>query len=287
MSLSLPSDFSTIPLRTPQGDTATIALHGAQVLSWCTADGTQRLYLSPKVNYQAVKQGHAAIRGGIPVCWPQFNRRGPLAKHGFARLLPWTVVAHDSNSVSLLLRHTQVPAAWLHAPQGPSLWPHPFALLLHVHLGANWLNVTLHVRNTGQQPMPFTTALHSYLAVQDVCRARLAGAQQQVYWDAVAGASPSHPTQIGPIGFAGEVDRVYPRFQATLLDNAQRLRITQSSSMGQTVVWNPGAHLCATLPDVPPDDWRRFVCVEAAQIDEAVVLPAGAVWRGSQCLQAG
>ncbi|MFX6031775.1 hypothetical protein ABTE99_19565, partial [Acinetobacter baumannii] len=72
----------------PSGDVAIVALQGAQVLSWVMADGVERLYLSPR----SVFDGHTAIRGGVPVCFPQFNQRGPLAKHGFARNLPWRVV---------------------------------------------------------------------------------------------------------------------------------------------------------------------------------------------------
>jgi glucose-6-phosphate 1-epimerase len=74
-------------LRATGGDAAvlTVALHGAQVLSWTTADGVERLYLSPR----AVFDGAAAIRGGVPICCPQFNQRGMLPKHGFMRNLPW------------------------------------------------------------------------------------------------------------------------------------------------------------------------------------------------------
>ncbi|HNQ09783.1 MAG TPA: D-hexose-6-phosphate mutarotase, partial [Giesbergeria sp.] len=73
-----------IRLAIGDGDSALVALHGAQVLSWISG-GRERLYLSPK----AVFDGQAAIRGGIPLCFPQFNQRGPLPKHGFARNLAW------------------------------------------------------------------------------------------------------------------------------------------------------------------------------------------------------
>ena len=35
-------------LALPEATPCTVALHGAQVLSWTTADGVERLYLSPK-----------------------------------------------------------------------------------------------------------------------------------------------------------------------------------------------------------------------------------------------
>jgi glucose-6-phosphate 1-epimerase len=70
-----------IKLQTPEGAVALISLFGAQLLSWTPAGGEDRLYLSPK----AIFDGHTAIRGGVPVCFPQFAGEGPLPKHGFAR----------------------------------------------------------------------------------------------------------------------------------------------------------------------------------------------------------
>ena len=81
--------FAGLPateLQLAGGDRVVIARHGAQVLSW-VAGGRERLYLSPR----SVMDGQAAIRGGIPVCFPQFNLRGTLPKHGFARHLAWTL----------------------------------------------------------------------------------------------------------------------------------------------------------------------------------------------------
>ena len=108
-------------LQLPCGDSALVALHGAQVLSW-VAGGCERLYLSP----QAVFDGQAAIRGGIPLCFPQFNQRGPLAKHGFARNLPWQALAGaGSDQTVLRLTDNAQTRAW---------WPHAFAAELALTL---------------------------------------------------------------------------------------------------------------------------------------------------------
>ena len=63
------------------GATAEVYILGAHVTSWKTSDGVERLFVS---SASAFTRG-AAIRGGIPVCWPQFSGRGALPKHGFAR----------------------------------------------------------------------------------------------------------------------------------------------------------------------------------------------------------
>ena len=72
-------------LQLPCGDRVVVAHHGAHVLSW-VVDDRERLYLSP----QSRNDDQAAIRGGMPVCFPQFNQRGDLPKHGFARNVSWT-----------------------------------------------------------------------------------------------------------------------------------------------------------------------------------------------------
>lgn len=276
-----PDDFPVVRLQGPDGATAVVALRGAQVLSWITADGRERLYLSP----QAIWDGSVSIRGGVPVCWPQFNRRGPLAKHGFARMLPWQVVWQQAGAVTLRLTDADVPDCWTHDASGHCLWPHAFVLELEVALGRDSVEIRLQVRNTGAQTMPFTMALHSYLAVDQVASLHIEGADQLRYWDAVANAPVSHPVQQGAIDFVAEVDRVYPAFHAVLRDGNHALSVEQSGNMAHTVVWNPGQALAATLQDMDADGWMRFVCVEAAHIDQPVELPPGASWTGSQTLR--
>ena len=282
-----PANWPVCQLQTPEGSRATLSLHGAQVLSWRTAEGTERLYLSPRINWHAVARGTCAIRGGIPLCWPQFNRRGPLPKHGLARLLPWTLQQYTGSSATLCLRHTDVPSHWLHDAQGQPLWPHAFEALLMVRLESDCLVVQLQVRNTGHTTLPFSVALHGYLATADIRQTRITGAEGLQYWNALPRAVPSHPVQRGAIRFDGSaLDRVYPAFAATLSCGQQVLHLPQSAGFGQTVVWNPGAKLNAQLNDLPPDAWRHFVCIEAAQIDTPAILPPGAIWRGWQRFQA-
>ena len=256
------------------GDTALVALHGAQVLSWI-AGGRERLYLSP----DAVFDGQAAIRGGIPLCFPQFNQRGPLPKHGFARNLAWR--AEDAQAkastmrLALHLTDDERTRAW---------WPHAFAARVDVVLSAGGLRVDCTVRNTGAVAWNFTIALHSYLRVDDIAQVGLQGLDGCARWDAVQDV---RDTQQGPITFAGEYDSVFAAATAPLLlnDGAHRLEIAQSPALGQTVVWNPGAALCARLPDMPADGHAHMLCVEAAQIDTPVLLAPGATWSGSQALR--
>ena len=261
-----------------QGDSVLICLQGAQVLSWFSA-GQERLFLSPL----AAHDGNSAIRGGIPVCFPQFNQRGPLVKHGFARVMNWQGDAQAGQplpgggvQITLSLSDTEATRA---------VWPHEFEAQLLVQLRPGALSVTLQVHNRGKADLPFTAALHSYLRVQQVEQATLHGLDGLQYWNAVA---DTHPVQAGAVHFGAETDCVFPRAEHALrLAHAQQavLQISQDAPWAETVVWNPGAALCATLKDMQADSWQHMLCVEAAAINQPVALHPGQHWQAAQTLQ--
>ena len=78
-----------VVLKHPSGAEALVYVYAAHLASWKTADGSEQLYMSSKTEYGAGK----AMRGGVPVCWPQFATRGPYGRHGFCRNSDkWTVI---------------------------------------------------------------------------------------------------------------------------------------------------------------------------------------------------
>ncbi|QHI98192.1 D-hexose-6-phosphate mutarotase [Xylophilus rhododendri] len=264
-----------IELSLPEGDRAIVALHGAQVLSWTPAGGPERLYLSP----EALFDGQAAIRGGVPVCWPQFNERGPLPKHGFVRNLAWSPVpeAGDDHTVVLALRDSEATRA---------MWPHAFNARIEVGLAPQSLTIGLMVENTGREAFAFTMALHTYLRIDDIDAVRLHGLGGLPYWDAVTDTHPAPLPSGAALAIQGQTDRVYEAAPAplTLADGLGRLSIAQDPVYAQTTVWNPGAELCAKLAQMPADGYRQMLCVEAAVVDTPVRVAPGEVWAGAQKL---
>lgn len=268
--------FAGLPateLQLPCGDRLVVAHHGAHVLSWVSG-GRERLYLSP----QSVMDGHAAIRGGIPVCFPQFNQRGDLPKHGFARNVSWAPkpakLEADRAHLALSLGDSAATRQW---------WDQRFEALLLIELTPGALQVELVVRNTDSKPLLFTGALHSYFALSDVAQARLLGLGGSAEWNAV---TDGYGTAAPELRFVGEFDRVYSAAPAgyELLDGPHALSIVQDMDWTQTVVWNPGAAKCASLSDMPADGWQHMLCVEAAQVYEPICIAAGDFWQGAQRL---
>jgi glucose-6-phosphate 1-epimerase len=258
------------------GASAIATLQGAQLVSWSPVPDEEILFVSGRSGFA---QGRP-IRGGIPVCFPQFAERGPLAKHGFARTLPWRFVGVEERPAGAQARFTLASSAATLA-----LWPHAFELELAATVGARQLDVELQVANTGAAAFAFAAALHTYLRVSDATTARLTGLQGVGYADREPPTSGTELRQV--VEFAEPIDRVYYSAPpSTMLEEGGRVRRISQRGFPDTVVWNPGAALAATMADMDPEGWRRMLCVEAAAVDPAIVLEPGARWSGGQSISA-
>jgi len=262
-------------LNGPQGSSAIISKLGGQVLSWKTPEGRERLFLSEL----AVFDGSVPIRGGVPVCFPQFAGLGPLPKHGLLRTRQWSLetqrTGDDFALITLAVRDDEATRA---------LWPHPFLAEITLMIEADRIDLELSITNTGETPFEFTGALHSYIRLVQVEDAALEGMRGHEYRDSANG--DEHKLDTGTeLLVEGEVDRIYfdvKRPQHLKAGN-HSLGI-QGQGFPDVVVWNPWVDLCAKLPDMPDDAWRHMLCVEAAAVREPVVLPAGEEWYGRQTL---
>jgi glucose-6-phosphate 1-epimerase len=264
-------------LNGPRGSSAIIGKLGGQVLSWVTPDGREHLFLSDK----AIFDGSVAIRGGIPVCFPQFSDLGDLPKHGFVRTRPWSVSAErcadDFALITLEITDDEETRA---------LWPHPFHAEITLMLEADRIDVEFCVTNTGGVPFSFTGALHTYLRLVQVEDAALEGLRGYAYRDAANGNQMVFDSGTELI-VEKLVDRVYHDVKRPQLLKAANLSLgIQSQGFPDVVVWNPWVDLCAGMKDMPADGWRHMLCVEAAVAQNAVTLPAGEEWYGRQTLVA-
>ena len=268
-----------VPLRATDGATAEVYLHGAHVTSWRPArDGDERLFLSERSEFRA----GAAIRGGIPVIFPQFAAEGPLPRHGFARTSEWTlenVASGKGDAIaSLTLRDS---------PETRAIWDHAFVATLGVRVGGDRLAVSLTVENRGRAPLAFTAALHSYVRVYDVRDTTLVGLRGTKHRESGAPGTLAREAN-DALRFDGEVDRVYvdvPR-SLTVWEPERSLEIG-FDGFPDAVVWNPGPTKAAALADLEPGGERRMVCVEAAAVQRPVSVAAGERWSGSQLFRAG
>merc|ERR1712232_671704 len=80
--------LDTVVLRHTTGASAEIYLLGATLCSYKTSDGKEQIFVSPG----AIWDGKKAIRGGVPLVFPQFGQPDKaMPQHGFARSSIWAV----------------------------------------------------------------------------------------------------------------------------------------------------------------------------------------------------
>ena len=147
--------LAAVKLVHASGAEALVYQYAAHLASWKTADGSEQLFMSSATAYG----GGKALRGGIPVCWPQFNTRGPYGKHGFARNTDWTVVRSSSEPFPTVVLGLSGEAS--------DAFPFPYKLTYSVSLdSADSITTALTVKNPGEKPLEFTSVHRS------PCRAR-------------------------------------------------------------------------------------------------------------------
>jgi glucose-6-phosphate 1-epimerase len=267
-----------VTLRAGDGAVAEVHRHGAHVTSWRPAGETDdRLYLSRRSEFGAT----AAIRGGVPVVFPQFAAEGPLPRHGFARTSLWSLgcIAREADGTAeaeLVLRDS---------PETREVWDAAFKAVLAVTVVERQLAITLRVENVGEKAFSFTAALHTYLRVHDVHDAEIHGLRGTLY--RVSGDRELVADDADRLLLPDYLDRVYVGAPSPLeLRERGRSLLLEAEGFPDAVIWNPGRERAAALHDLEPGDERRFVCIEAAAVQTPVTLGAGRRWAGTQTLTA-
>ena len=271
--------LSKVCLAAPDGARAEVYLQGAHLTSWIPAGGEERLFLSRTAEFQA----GMALRGGVPVIFPQFSGLGPLPKHGFARASVWEFAGTDTCTACVAAKFLLRDSATTRAR-----WPHAFLAELTVMLGGPWLEIALAVTNTGPAAFGFTAALHTYLRVAEARATVVEGLGGVRYRDEAAGGDAARLQPEPALTFEGEVDRLYLNAPRTVIVREPDRQVESvTTGFPDLVVWNPWADRGAALRDLEPEGYRRMVCVEAAAAGTPVHLNPDAGWCGSQRLTAG
>jgi galactose mutarotase-like enzyme len=135
---------------------------GAIVTSWQIGD-RELLYL----DRDRFLDPNLSVRGGIPILFPICgnlpentytldNRTYTLKQHGFARDLPWRVVAEDTKDAASLSLVLESNAAT------KSVYPFDFTVRFTYSLRGNELRIDREFTNHSDVPMPMSTGLHPY-----------------------------------------------------------------------------------------------------------------------------
>ena len=240
-------------------------LNGAHVVSWAPSGQLPVLWMSDDSRYA---EGEP-IRGGIPICFPWFNRLPEhpyVPQHGFARIQPWTLVEVGEEDGRLharfQLRDTELSRA--------SVWPYRFQATYVVTMGDK-LDLALEVQNHADVEFEFEEAMHTYFAVGDVHVARVRGLTRVRLLQRWPSRAPGRDS---PVRIRDGVSRRYPAATSAIIDDPMNHRSIHVISQGATgaVLWNPGPVEAAAIPDFADLGWRRMLCFETCNIGDGRVL---------------
>jgi len=240
---------------------ATLTLQGAHLVSYRNQN-VEHLWLSPKSLFEPGKP----IRGGVPICWPWFAKHptdDSQPMHGFARTSVWQLTSKEE--------HPERSTLGLRLASSDPDYPLQADLL--VELTPTELSLSLTTINLGDTDYSLTEALHTYLPVSDLENAALHGLQNTHYADKLQNFAQQRETRKA-VYLKEPTDRVYfdTRESLTLIDAGWgRTTNIRKQGSGATVVWNAGEIIAAGMSDLGVENYRGYICVEAANALEAAV----------------
>ncbi|XP_043715718.1 putative glucose-6-phosphate 1-epimerase [Telopea speciosissima] len=269
-----------VVLRSPRGAYARVSLLGGQVVSWRNDRGEELLFTSSKAIFKPPK----AMRGGIPICFPQFGNCGSLEQQGFARNKIWTIDDNppplrpsDSKGkslVDLLLKPSE---------EDLKFWPHSFEFRLRVSLTVDGdLTMISRIRNIDGKPFSFPFAYHTYFSVSDISEVRIEGLETLDYLDNLC-QRERFTEQGDAITFESEVDRVYlssPNLIAVLDHEKKQTFVIRKEGLPDVVVWNPWEKKSKAMVDFGDEEYKQMLCVDGAVIEKPITLKPGEEWTG-------
>ena len=251
---------------TTRWSAAEIYLHGAQVTGFTKNGEPPLLFLSQHSRFAP----GAAIRGGVPICFPWFGKRDGEVSHGFARITDWDLAGATADpSEGATLRFLLPKAAA--SPPWTGLNAE-FNVMV-----SDRLTMELTVTNTAREDSEFECCLHTYFAVGDIDGVAITGLELAPYIDHVENDAV-RPGVSEAIRVGSQLDRTY-------LDNAGAVEIRddsfrravriEKSGSASTVIWNPWT--TQPLTDLGPEEHRKMICVESGNVGRnKVSLPPGA-----------
>lgn len=269
----------TVELSFGDNSKFTVHLHGATITSF-VSNGEEILFVSKNSLFDNKK----AIRGGIPVVFPNFGPWSLGPQHGFARTKRWAIkkaqeTTSNSSSLTLMLTDDE---------ETRKAWNFKFELEYVLILTETSLTTNLVIHNKDEKQFDFTSLLHTYLKLDNVCNAKVTDLAGSEYIDKVNNGVILKETNES-VQLSGETDRVYAATNNThkvITGNANKLNILiRKNNFPDTVVWNPWIEKAKGMSDFGDEEYKTMICVEAGYVNNRYELkPNKSVTMGQEII---
>ncbi|CAG8450351.1 7330_t:CDS:2 [Ambispora gerdemannii] len=249
---------------------------------------------------EAILDGTKAIRGGIPLVFPQFgtaknpnDATAKLPQHGIARSSIWEFLSatssdnkdHNDDEVTATfgLTGSQTPKNLREA------WPKKFQLIYTVSLTARTLKTSLKVKNEDNEAFNFHVLFHTYFLAPDISKVSILGLSNLTYTDKVLNGARALESR-EKVTIDQEVDRIYENVTSDeivvdLGEEKGNLNVKISNTnLRDTVVWNPWIDKSRGMSDFDDEEYKVMVCVETGTVADYILLSPGQNWEGGQIL---
>jgi len=273
-----------IELKHGKGNSSlTVVPFGATVISWIV-DGQEKIFVSKK----AVMDGTKAIRGGIPICFPNF---GPWSEgrpqHGFARnSKDWKV--HHEPKVDVNTGDVELVLELKDSEETRKVWvDKKFTFTYKIILKEKTLDLKVSVKNEGDEEFDLTFCFHTYFTTSDLPSVGVTDLTGLTYTDKTVEGWPQVTEENEIVKITGFTDRVYAQAPDVITfqnaENVPQIKLTKSG-LKDWVVWNP-YETAAKMSDMHEDAHFEFVCIEATQTSERIVLNPGQNWEAFHSME--
>lgn len=285
--------FTRTLTHTASGATCSIHDFGATVISFKTSSGRECLFVSR----DAKQDGSKAIRGGIPLVFPQFGQPDKsMPQHGFLRTNFWKVdesSAYD-NADSAGIAYTLALKDVKNSRGGK--WDEnsifDCSCTYSIKIAGSKMETALEIQNTGENPFEFQTLQHTYYLVdggsaQDSTQCYVKGLEGYVVSDKITDEEYTLGNE--PITIPGLVDRVYtPPVGRDVVDvvigvgGGKTIKMVSAGKMDgastpvSCVVWNPYKEKAAAMGDFGDDQVRNsggLFCTNSFIFPHGMLMP--------------
>jgi glucose-6-phosphate 1-epimerase len=289
------SSWTKSVVHSASGASCEVHEFGATVISYKTASGQECIFVSR----DAKLDGSKAIRGGIPLVFPQFGQPMlDMPQHGFARNSRWTLTNTFDNADSAGMEFT-LDLKHVTESRGDGAWSlasgsHDCKLVYLVQVEPEKFTTTLTVENSGSTSFHFQALFHTYYLVQnhaalDPKQCFVKGLEGYNVHDKIT--SQQYVNGADPVVIDRLTDRVYtpPSSISTGevcveigVGGGHTIHLIATSKVdGQNVptscvVWNPHEEKAKEMGDFGDDQYVDMICVEPGMLEtEQNVLKPG------------
>ena len=166
------------------------------------------------------------------------------------------------------------------------MWDKAFTLTLTITLRAKSVDLNVDVKNEGEDDFDMTFCFHTYFSTPDLSKVEITNLKNLTYTDKTVEGWPTRKEENDLVVIKGFTDRVYANApdQIEFRTGGEKVLKLSKSGFADWVVWNP-FHTAAKMSDMHENGYKDFVCVEATQTTDRILLSKGHSWKASHSFE--